>query len=146
MIVRTAVYRGLLTVCIGFLKWQYCWINNRWCSGLEEAKTRRGFLSFPICGDASVIFSNLTWPSRHRSRSIQKGAIITGPSFDIAGEGVGFGLPVAFYAGRPVFSTHARLEATNRGVKKVFMIDAISRKNWSSHLLSRLPGPGAFFD
>lgn len=113
-------------------------------SGLGEATG--GVLRLPLGGGASVAFSSQPWPNRHRSRSIQKGAILVGPGLDLAGEGVGFGLPVAFYGGRPVFSTHASLEATDGGARKVFTMDAASTKRWSSRLLSGLPGPGALFD
>jgi hypothetical protein len=96
--------------------------------------------------DAEVVITDEPWPRRLRSNGLQKGAILTVAGSDVAGEGVGFGVPVALVGGRFVYSTHAEVEKTEGGVRKTFEIDAMSTKKWASRLLSGLPGPAALFD
>ena len=97
-------------------------------------------------GDTEFIITDEPWPRRLRSNSLQKGAILTVTGSDVAGEGVGFGVPVAFIGGRFVYSTHAKVEETKGGARKTFEIDATSTKRWTSRLLSGLPGPASLFD
>jgi hypothetical protein len=71
---------------------------------------------------------------------------LTTAGIDVAGEGVGFGVPVAFIGGSFVYSTHAEVEETEEGARKTFEMDAVSTKRWGNRLLSGLPGPNVLFD
>ncbi len=96
--------------------------------------------------DNEIVITGEPWPRRLRSNGLQKGAILTIAGADIAGEGVGFGVPVAFIGGNFVYSTHAKVEQIDKGARKTFEMNAISTKIWRSRLLSGLPGPDALFD
>lgn len=108
--------------------------------------TRKGSAVRLCVGDAEVIITDEPWPRRLRSNGLQKGAILTIGGCDVAGEGVGFGVPIALVGGRFVYSTHAEVEETKEGARKTFKIDATSTKKWASRLLSGLPGPAVLFD
>jgi hypothetical protein len=105
----------------------------------------RDVVKLPV-GNAEFVIASEPWPRRHRSIILQKGAILTIVDGDVAGEGVGFGVPVALIKGSFVYSTHAEVEKTEGGAIKTFEMDAISTKRWTSRLLSGLPGPTALFD
>jgi hypothetical protein len=97
-------------------------------------------------GDADIVIADEPWPRRLRSNGLQKGAILTIMGVDVAGEGVGFGVPVAYIGESFVYSTHAEVEETNGGARKTFEMDAVSIKRWGSRLLAGLPGPNTLFD
>jgi hypothetical protein len=112
----------------------------------ETMETESNLLSFNLCTGVLAAVSSWPWPHRLKSGPLQKGVFLTTPQGDLNGEGLGFGSPIAFYRDKPVFSTHAHLQALEDGAVKTFTLDAESTKRWSNLHLVGLPGPEAIFN
>jgi hypothetical protein len=88
------------------------------------------------------VYSN-TNPQNMKISDLQKGLILSCDGIDVIGEGTGFGVPIAKYSDKTVFSGSSSLYVRRLGdiieIRKEFLMDLVNRDRLKSFKL-KIPG------